>query len=44
MFLKVFRDIRIELPLLLDTLQETEERAELGYITVGISISPVARC
>ena len=32
---KVFRDIRIELPLLLDTLQKTEEQAESGKITVA---------
>lgn len=32
---KVFRDIKIELPLLLDTLQKTEEQAELGNITEG---------
>lgn len=30
---KVFRDIKIELPLLLDTLQRTKEQAELGKIT-----------
>ena len=32
---KVFRDIRIELPLLLDTLEKTKEQAELGNIAVG---------
>lgn len=30
---KVFRDIKIELPLLLDTLEKTKEQAELGTIT-----------
>lgn len=30
---KVFKDIKIELPLLLDTLQKTEKRAKAGTIT-----------
>lgn len=30
---KVFRDIKIELPLLLDTLERTKEQAELGIIS-----------
>lgn len=32
-FPKVFRDIKTELPLLLDTLQRTKEQAELGKVT-----------
>lgn len=32
---KVFRDIRLELPLLLDTLQKTQEQSESGKITEG---------
>lgn len=33
---KVFKDIKIELPLLLDTLQKSKEQAELGAITTEI--------
>ena len=40
---KVFRDIKIELPLLLDTLQKTKKQAESGDITLGTqkAVSPV---